>query len=247
MKKIKIDAKVGMMSLVGVSGSFPYAHGNYCSNTQGYYFVNLWAENLEHLVANGYLPDGQIEVLLFRDNKQQNYRYAYVIDECVPKEAIHAPYFCGIATSVEIMRYHYQTPDDKCLCHTEDYRILSMRSQDNKGRSVRHCPECDTRYTIQMPRRDAIFRVQTFTEDGWGRWKLLYHTGGVFYTIPGNEPFPAEDIIKVDRTPVNEFGSGDDQQGAISLADFNFSGVVEKAVPRTIEGAHGSATEYVPV
>ncbi|QIW90612.1 UNVERIFIED_ORG: hypothetical protein GCAPEGMB_00265 [Vibrio phage V07] len=236
MKKAKITAQVGMMSLCGVSGSFPFSHGNYCSNTQGYYFVNLWAENLKHLVANDYLPDGQIEVLLFRDNKRQNYVYAYVIDERVPKEALHAPYFCGIATSVEIMRYHHQTPDDKCLCYSEDYRLLSMRSQDMKGRSVRHCPECDTRYTIQLPRRNDVFRVQTFSEDGWHKWNLFYHKDGVFYTIPENEPVPAEDIIKVDAKPVNNFGTGEEQQAAISLEEFNFSGVVEKAVPKIENG-----------
>ncbi|AGN30287.1 hypothetical protein VPFG_00288 [Vibrio phage nt-1] len=236
MKKTKITARVGMMSLVGVSGSFPYARGNYCSNTQGYYFVNLWAENLEHLINNGYLPDGQIEVLLFRDNKQQDYRYAYVIDERVPKEALHAPYFCGIATSVEVMRYHYQTPDDKCLCDTDDYSVLSAHSWDNKGRSVRHCPQCDTRFTIQTKRRNDVYRVQMFSEFSRGEWNLLYYKDGVFYTIPGNEPVAEEDIIKVDRTAVCTFGSGDDQRGAISLADFNFSGLIEKAVSDTVDG-----------
>ncbi|CAM0010155.1 hypothetical protein VPHK567_0280 [Vibrio phage K567] len=231
MKRAFIEAGIGGMSLVGVHGEYPYGHGNYCTNTQGYYFTNIWAENLEHVrdVLN-LLPDGKIEVLLFRGESKTNYVYAYVIDERVPKEALHAPYFCGIKTNTDIIRHHYDIPDDKCLCDFDDLKLLSFRSSNNKGRIKASCYECDTVFEFQRVRATGVYRVQKATDDGWNRWVLAWFDDGTFRQLPDMvELFPS-DIIKVDVERVHEFGSGAEQSGAVAVDDFLFNGIVSKDV-----------------
>lgn len=160
MKKTLIDAKIGSMSLVGVRGQYPFARGNYCSNTQGIYFCNIWAENLVH-VCNvlGLLPDGKIEVMLFKDDTKTNYVYAYVIDERVPKEALHAPYFCGIKESDEVIRYHEEISRDDSTDNTNSSNELSMgKIFDSKGNEY----DLDSLYQITPRRASQFFRQDPY-------------------------------------------------------------------------------------
>lgn len=144
MKQVMIKSAVGMMSCVAISGSFPFSHGNYCSNIESYYFTNIWAENLQHLIRMGIIDD-KIEVLLFDET------YAYVIDERVPKEALHAPYFCGIKESIEVLRHHYDVDDEQCLCASRDTNILDP-VYSTRLDSIRKytCPECKNILEIQV-------------------------------------------------------------------------------------------------
>ena len=234
MKKMIINANVGMMSCAGISGKFPYTWGNYCSNVDGIYFVNLWAENLQHMLINNILADGKVEVILFEEN---GCKYAYAIDERIPEEAIHAPYFCGIKTCLAVLRYHSQVPDDKCVC---DYGHTNTSSTNAKGLVTSICPECRTVFTVQKARKGCFRLLIKLTEDdpgGWpySKWVLAWYEDGVFSEIPSANVIDHSEIIKVDVNRVNEFGGIEDQQGAIAVDDFIFEGVVSKTPPEITE------------
>lgn len=228
MKKIKISSAIGCSSLVGVSGKFPFAHGNYCTNSEGYYFVNMWAENIRHLQATGQIDD-EIEVILFKSVDRTRYAYAYVVDERVPKEAIHSPYFCGIHTSVEILRWHNEVADGTCLCEVNELELCTLSSRDFKNQGGVTCPECNTSYRVQKQRPVGVYRLQLFNEKSYlPDWKLSYFDGENFFSIPANEQYAEDDIIKIDTNKINEFGNGPQQSNAIPLEEFKWTGVLEK-------------------
>lgn len=96
--------KVGMQSCIGVGWHYrpiitedgnnrgfephfvspPYDHANYFSDTDGYHYLNIWAENLQHLETIG-IPQ-PYEVALFSDGEHQ---WAVVTDERIPKEYLN--------------------------------------------------------------------------------------------------------------------------------------------------------------
>jgi hypothetical protein len=58
MEKVKIRvSKVSYVSLVGfIANEFPMKHGNYFG-CDGYHMLNMWHENLEHLIDSGVLKE----------------------------------------------------------------------------------------------------------------------------------------------------------------------------------------------
>lgn len=84
---MKLDFKVGIVSLVGVYGTFPRGHGNYFSiNYQGSeaMVVNLSYEDFNDIKAKGLCPDG-IECKVYGYNGT----YAiYVVDDRIPEKAL---------------------------------------------------------------------------------------------------------------------------------------------------------------
>ncbi len=233
MRKAFIKADVGSMSMICVHGEFPYSHGNYCSNSEGFYFTNIWAENLEHVLASGALPDGKVEVMLFRDDTDTRDAYALVIDERVPKEALHSPYFCGIRTSVEVLRYAHNIADDVCLCEVDNLKHVGTNRYSRSGLKTGRCYQCGDEFTIQSKRSTGLYRLKRqlpVNEFGYipEAWCLAWHEDGVFKTIPDLEIIPHDVIVTVDIDKVGEFGSVKAQKEAIPLKDFIFSGLVSK-------------------
>ena len=224
--KTVIKADVAWMSCVGVPGVFPYARGNYFTNSEGFYFTNLWAENLKHAINSGMINDGLIEVELFKDSS--NYGYAYVTDPRVPSEALHAPYFCGIAHSVEIVRMHHKIEPGTCLCEVDNYKLTGFRSGDMHGLHSRFCHECGAEFVIQQPRRDGVYRVQLLNTSGFPKWVPAWYSNGKFSNLQCMSAIDDEVILKVGINRISEFGSVDDQTNSIPLADFNYSGLISK-------------------
>lgn len=228
--KTLIKANAHWISACGFNGTFPFKRGNYFSNSQEYYFVNLWYENLQHLLDNGYLDDGKIEVLLFKQDGSDKFECAYVIDERVPKEALHAPYFCGIKPNVEIVRMHHNVPDDKCLCEVNDYGLTSSGGGDNKGLSYKWCPQCETRFEIQTQRAKGVYRIQLSEGDHWGMWVLAWQEDGEFKRLPCMTIIDDSEIIKIDVDRIHNSGSGAQQGNAVSLDKFRFTGLIKKTL-----------------
>lgn len=228
MRKALIKSQIGMMSCVGFSGSYPFKRGNYCSNIEHVYFTNIWGENLTHLINLGTLPDGKIEVLLFKDDSGRE-SYAYVIDERIPKEALHAPYFCGIKTSVEVLKYHHNIDSDTCLHEVDDYKHCQTIAVNNEGNSWMSCPECETVFNIQKPRANGVYRVQIKSDDGWrtGKWALAWYESGFFRNLPLMDVIRPETILKVDTERVSAIPSIKGQQTAIPLEEFTWSGLID--------------------
>ncbi|MCY9865093.1 hypothetical protein OTK49_21475 [Vibrio coralliirubri] len=223
-----VEAKAHVISTCGVRGEFPFERGNYFTSSEKYYFVNLWYENLKHLLDNGYLEDGKIEVLLFKHLDVDKFGYAYVVDERVPKEALHEPYFCGIRTNVEIIRMHHKVPDDKCLCEVDEYKLLTTSGRDDKGLDRLWCCQCDTRFEMQMQRRDGVYRVQ-LEEDSLRTWVLAWQEGGEFKRIPCMTAIEDSSIVKIDVERIYNTGTGEQQGNSIPLDKFRFTGLIRSA------------------
>lgn len=224
MIKTKISSKLSYRSLCGTNDSFPFKHGNYCASSDGHYLSNIWAENIDHLNENDYFPDDLIEVLLFEENDTT---YAYVIDDRIPENTLHQPYFCGIKTCISLLKYHHKVPDDKCLC---DFNILSVTHRSHKGIVGKSCPECKKRLTFQESRK-GVFRIQIQDQVKSGLrpdWALAYFENGIFKRIPEMTVVPIETILKVDDNPIHKFGSPEDQGGAIPASDFLFVGEIKQ-------------------
>lgn len=78
----EIEAKVEMVSCVGIHGKPPHKFGNYFGFREGY-CVNMWAENLRAAVGL-FLPQGTIEVALFAE--PPNRKWVVVTDPRIPKD-----------------------------------------------------------------------------------------------------------------------------------------------------------------
>lgn len=75
-----VVARVGAMSLIGVMGTPPVAHGNYFSLWCGIRIVNMWAENLEDAAAK-FLKDGLVKIRYWKDHD-----VGIIIDDRIPAE-----------------------------------------------------------------------------------------------------------------------------------------------------------------
>ncbi|CAL9967085.1 hypothetical protein VPHD479_0114 [Vibrio phage D479] len=150
MKTEMISTMVGMMSCVGFSSEFPWKRGNYCFVGRGgseIYLANLWAENLEYMVDHDIL-DGKMEAILFGDGPC---KVALVVDKRIPEGVLHKPYFCGVATNVELLRYYYNIPEDKCCCEFDvDLVSWTRRSYVSPQFKAGACPQCKTEYKVPM-------------------------------------------------------------------------------------------------
>ena len=79
-----VDPKITGRSLIGVGSKRPVPWGNYFWLNEGR-VVNMWAENLEHLVNTGIL-DNNIEVLVYTID---DYSWVLIIDKRVPPEYLY--------------------------------------------------------------------------------------------------------------------------------------------------------------
>ncbi|AUR85977.1 hypothetical protein NVP1081O_242 [Vibrio phage 1.081.O._10N.286.52.C2] len=230
MEKVKISALVGMMSMVGINGQFPFTSGNYCSNVHDVYFSNIWAENLMHLTSTGVIDDGLIEVLLFTEKGGD---YAYVIDERVPKEAIHEPYFCGIAQSTQILRYHYGLPEDECVC---EHGFAQGGSFDHKTRWVtKRCGECGQHITSKWAAK-GVFHANVRTHiDGFSNsytmWKIVRVIDNVFTDVMTDEVIEHSDIVSIVQIEISSIPRLEEQRSAISIENFTYVGEVKRNMP----------------
>jgi len=108
VERREIEASVGMHSLVGIHGDPPYGHGNYFSFSSGPRCVNMWAENMNHLIETGVI-DEEIEVELWRTNDKE---WAVVVDDRAPDDYVEeSPCFTGYGsppnTILSIMSKRY--------------------------------------------------------------------------------------------------------------------------------------------
>ena len=117
MHRVIVTPNVSQMSLVGISGKFPFKHGNYCwieDPVHGsIYMANMWAENIQHMQQNNMFFEGKVEIELFEQNGQ---KYGFVTDENVFKAVKHEPYFCGIKVCIALIKWYYNIDEDECLC-----------------------------------------------------------------------------------------------------------------------------------
>lgn len=96
-RDIKINATVGSQSLVCIGSKLPVSKGNYFSTRDDINIVNMWAENLKHLIQTGVINDGIMAVTLYT---LRGTKWAVVTDNRVPKDYLHSvsPCFTGIPT-----------------------------------------------------------------------------------------------------------------------------------------------------
>lgn len=83
---MKVPAKVGIMSLIGVGDARPTARGNYFSLAEPEIRVlNFWAENLVSAVDR-FLPDGLVQIRVYLvETTICEYKVCIIDDERIPK------------------------------------------------------------------------------------------------------------------------------------------------------------------
>lgn len=75
-------ARVGWVSTVGIGNSgYPLTFGNYFWLDDGLRIINMWAENLEHIVSTRNL--NEVRCRVFTDSKGN--KLGLVEDECIPR------------------------------------------------------------------------------------------------------------------------------------------------------------------
>lgn len=210
METTFIKSAIGMMSCVGIGGEFPFKHGNYCSNTDNIYFVNLWAENIDHLITHNIIDD-KLEALVFTEH---GCKYALVVDKRIPSNVYHKPYFCGIRTSEKVIRHFYKIPDNDCICDHGHISWTSFSGQEKKG----SCIACETKYTQRRIQRGVYRALVDIGE--YNSYMFLQYQDGEFYQFGKAGPFD-KDLIKglVDET-VSDVPSYNEQSNLMELKDF---------------------------
>jgi len=100
-----VPARVGQMSLIGVSGEAPYSWGNYFWLLSGERVVNMWAENLEAAVVR-FLTDGMVHIRRYETGRGA---FAVIVDERIPENWLYNK-FCftgGGLPDAEVARDMY--------------------------------------------------------------------------------------------------------------------------------------------
>lgn len=116
---MKLDFKVGMVSLVGITGTFPRGNGNYFTiNYQGTEAIvlNMSHEDFCDAQAKGLVRDG-VECYVLGYNS----RYAvYVTDERIPEKARSCwhTYFMDGEHVANAVRYAYNIDGFDCIMKT---------------------------------------------------------------------------------------------------------------------------------
>jgi len=79
---LKVEAKVGMMSMIGTSDEYPLRWGNYfCFRKPEIRVLNFWAENLQELVERKILDDGMVQIRLYEWDVAGTKAQACIIDD----------------------------------------------------------------------------------------------------------------------------------------------------------------------
>ena len=82
-----IDAKVTGESLIGTGYERPVSRGNYFWVKEGR-VMNMWAENLEHLVKTKVLSDKKVEVNIYTDIETKR-SWVLIVDARVPVDYLY--------------------------------------------------------------------------------------------------------------------------------------------------------------
>lgn len=127
---MKIEFKVGMVSLAGISGTFPRGSGNYFSiNYEGSeaLVINLSYEDFKDAESQG-MTKGGVDCKVFGYNG----RYAvYVIDSRIPAEALTPfnTYFLKGAHVANIVRSIYNIDTFECIMKTHPELASKIQRQ----------------------------------------------------------------------------------------------------------------------
>lgn len=146
---VKLPAVVGWKSLVGVGKIRPCVWGNYFSlhgkdARTSPRVVNMWAENMTHLVDTGVLEDGMIEGKLFSYTDRH---WFVVTDPRVPLEYLYNKFnFTGYyRPPLEIameMYAHYGDPTNELEQWTDPVSYYGKRGAEynpDKGLVITYC------------------------------------------------------------------------------------------------------------
>lgn len=127
---MKIDFKVGMVSLAGISGTFPRGSGNYFSiNYEGSeaLVVNMSFEDFKDAESQG-MTKGGLECKVFGYNS----KYAiYVTDTRIPEKALTPfhTYFLEGAHVANIVRSIYNIDTFECIMKTRPELARKIQRQ----------------------------------------------------------------------------------------------------------------------
>ena len=156
MKTQMIPTKIASLSCVGIIAEFPCGCGNYIStrseNGEVYVIMNLSAEDLEDLIDKGYINDGQMEAIVY---KQPNNTYmSYVTDKRIPKECL-TPFWiynCDKNIVNQFVRDFHKIPTNKCLCENEkSLKWVLYNYRSSRTLSYSKCCECQKEFIKYVP------------------------------------------------------------------------------------------------
>lgn len=214
---MNISSRIGSKSLCGVSGEFPYKRGNYCSNVDGFYFVNLWAENIEYMVWNGMINHEVRARVFYKDGR----KYALVEDSRISDDVYHEPYFCGIKTNTDIIRFYNKIPDEQCIC---DFGHIGWSSWIDSVKSGK-CHECGTSFKERyIPH--GIYTIWHYMDESLytRRQMMVEWDGKHFRTFGKAEPIPPHRIACViDERVSMKY----DKDKEMSYDEFVYEGPIE--------------------
>lgn len=151
-----LPTQTNRLPYITPEGKFPYPRGRYFfindGTNQGIYVVNLWYENMKYLIDNGALTD-TINAVVFTSNK--GVKCAYIIDDRVPDNALHAPVFGGSLVNPDVLRFHTSCPEGLCICE-HDYKSAihwSTLSYNDVNNEPTNYPICKSGYCVECSKR----------------------------------------------------------------------------------------------
>lgn len=133
MEKVKIRvSKVSYYSLVGfITREFPMSHGNYFG-CDGYHMLNMWHENLEHLIDSGVLKKSdELEGMAFGGG-------VVITDSRIPEGYLNKS-LCftgggGVDNLDELYRFFYKEFSGlDCLCCEQANMVSYNRTMGTYG------------------------------------------------------------------------------------------------------------------
>lgn len=166
-----IDAKVTGQSLIGTGRERPVSWGNYFEVQEGR-VMNMWAENLEHLVDTGVLQDGKVEVNIYTDIDKER-SWVLVIDERVPVDYLYNKLcFTGYyMPPIEVAEHVFSIVGDP----NNEIEQWTDRVSYYKKRGSEYNPETGI-ITTRVSARPTVIDSKKFT--------MKISEGGVAYFTP---------------------------------------------------------------
>lgn len=155
MKTQMIPTTIAYRSCVGIIGEFPRGNGNYMGTRADtgdtYVIINLSSEDLTDLIDKGYITDGQMEAIVYR---QHNSYMAYVVDKRIPEKCL-TPFWiynCDDKIVNRFIRDFHNVPTDKCICDIDSAKKWSIRT-NRSSRTARYkeCRECKKEFNEYYP------------------------------------------------------------------------------------------------
>jgi hypothetical protein len=127
----KYRASIGIMSLVGVSGTPPHLFGNYFGLADGPRVVNFWAENLK-AAKSRFLSDGMVRVRQYTEGQK---KWVLIDDDRIPSDWYYDKLcFTGsIRPPIEILEDMYKfhgDPNFELEKYTDPVSYYNKRGMD---------------------------------------------------------------------------------------------------------------------